>query len=186
MRSILLLFCILSVTVITKAQQVDKFKQGGYTDTLGNQHPGFIKVKIPQGGIFNIGHTYITYKETNTAFEHDINIGAINNFTMGVDSFVVSRNPGISKVPILEVLLNTPVKIYHSVFYDRGNFLLHTSDGIYLFGTDPDNLGLITRKNFKEVLSHIMEAKPNAVANIQNGTFTYFYMDDLIKYYKVR
>jgi hypothetical protein len=186
MRSFLLLFCILSVTVITKAQQVDKFKAGAYADSLGNRHPGFIKLKIPQGGIFNIGHTYITYKETITAFEHDINIGAIKNFTMGVDSFVVSRNNNISKVPILEVLLDTPVKIYHSAFYDRGNILLHTSDGIYLFGPDPDNLGLITRKNFKEVLSHIMEAKPNAVANIQNGTFTYFYMDDLIKYYKVR
>jgi hypothetical protein len=194
MRSILLLLCILCVTGFANAQTqtARTFTKGSYYDTMGTKYTGFLRLKVPNKGILDFNHFGFLFQQTEAVPEKEISINQVKSFTIGVDSFVVTHNPNLEKAPVLKVLLNTAIKLYYSEFYNRGNMLTANfnaainGSGIYFYGPDPDNLQFINRKNFKEALSQVMEAKPNVVANIQNDNFTYGYMDDLIKYYKVR
>ena len=186
MYKILLLLFILSFTLSAKAQIDGKFMEGSYTDTLGNRYKGLIKLTVAVGGTLFSPKTHLTYKENKTAFEKEVAIYEAKSFTMAADSFVISRNPGLKKVPVLMVMLDTPVKIYFTRFLAHGNFLLTTKENLYLIGEDPDRLAEITRKNFKEIMSHIMGDKPQILANIQNGLYRYGDLDDMIKTYKTR
>jgi len=194
MRPFLLLLCILCVTGSANAQTqtARTFTKGSYYDTTGNKYTGFLRLKVPNKGVLDFSHFGFLFQQTEAEPEKEISVDQVKNFTVGVDSFVVTHNPKLEKAPVLKVLLNTAIKLYYSESYNRGNMLtanfnaVVNGSGSYFYGPDPDNLQLITRKNFKEALSQVMEAKPNVVANIQNGNFTYGYMDDLIKYYKVR
>lgn len=186
MHKFLLLLFILSSTFTAKAQIDGKFMQGSYTDTLGNRYTGLIKLTVAVGGTLFSPKTHLTYKVNKAGSEKEIAIYEAKNFTMVADSFVISRNPGLQKVPVLMVMLDTPVKIYFSRFLAHGNFLFSTKQNIYLIGEDPDRLAEITRKNFKEIMSHIMADKPQILANIQNEIYRYGDLDDMIKTYKAR
>jgi len=57
-------------------------------------------------------------------------------------------------------------------------------DYTYYYGTDPDNLTKLTHKEFMDVMSKIMADKPEIVSKIQDKTYRYSDMKELLIYYK--
>jgi hypothetical protein len=124
----------------------------------------------------------------------------ISSFTIETDSFVVSKNKALAPAPIMQVLLNTPVKLYHwqaeiinwpvLAFGAIGGIIagapgvgMSGGSDAYFYGPDPERLNILTRKNFIQVLSDIMADKPELAEKIKNKKFRYRDMKDLQVFY---
>jgi len=201
MRTILLLLCILSVTFSAQAQLFSKdWVQGSYYDTTGNKTTGLIAWSAPDKLSKKPGD-HIFYKSTSAAEKVKIGTASITSFTMGSDSFVVSKISSINYAPVLRVLINRPVKLYYwsaqvtsipvAALGAVGGALVGaaviggTSGGkAYLYGTNPNNIEPITRKNFIEVICSIMDDKPEVTKLIVNKTLKFADMDSLLILYR--
>jgi len=54
---------------------------------------------------------------------------------------------------------------------------------VYFYGEDPDSVTLIKHKNFIDVMSIILAAKPKLVAKIKDKTYTLGWMDEILEFY---
>lgn len=201
MRTILLAMCILSVTFSAQAQMFGKdWAEGSYYDTTGRKTSGLLSWSAPEKLSKKPGD-HLFYKATNTAEKVRVETAAITSFTMGTDSFVVSKIASISYAPVLRVLINYPVKFYYwraqvtniplAALGAVGGALVGatiitgTNTGqAYLYGYDPNHLTTVTKKNFVEAMCMVMSDKPEVVNLIKNKTLRFSEMDDLLILYR--
>jgi hypothetical protein len=201
MRKILLLLCILSITLVAKAQfpslinkSISSYRwaEGVYYDSLGTKHSGFITWEIPL-----IGNKldYIGFKPAKKADNVKIYSTALRSFVIGEDSIVTSNNVLFKKSPFLRVLINNSdtTKLYEYLVAHRGgsgtmgagiSASINYTTSTYYYGTNPDNPTKLDKKNFIETMSHIMADKPEAVARIKNKKLRYGDMNYLLYFYK--
>lgn len=66
--------------------------------------------------------------------------------------------------------------------YSGGGSLSKVTD--YFYGTDPDQIYSLNRKNFIEAMVKIMEGYPDIVTLVKNKTYRYRNMKELLTYYK--
>jgi hypothetical protein len=206
MRKILLLLCILSITISAKAQLFGKsWKEGSYYGTDGKKYTGFISWEIASPSIFKSKGDYIFFKPDKKADDLKINSIDLRAFTMRVDeetidSFTVSKNIIFEKASFLKVLIANDIKLYSWVTtYKAPPTMTMSANGwmpdvstlgryntkiSYFFGSDPENVTKLDKKNFIEAMSKIMANKPDAVARIKNKKLRYSNMDDLLYFYK--
>lgn len=209
MRTIFILLCIFGVTLSAKAQMFGKkWQQGSYYDTLGHKTAGLIAWSHPEKFSKDTGD-HIFYKADNKGTKTQIETNLISSFTMGEDSFTVSHNKALYFAPVLKVLLNGNIKLYYwqaevvnwkmaalgslgavggalagATTGAAAGAMAVPSTAAYFYGTDCNSLRLVTRKNFVEVMSRLLNDKPDAVAKITDKTFKMGDMDDLLNYYK--
>jgi hypothetical protein len=204
-RKFLLLLGILGVTLGAKAQSFKKFKPGRYYDLENQKHEGFIYRTIPASGMFKGKGDHITFLATKGSKKETVESSQLSSFVIETDSFVVSHDTTFfKKRPFLQVLLNTPVKIYLSRV-QAGSYIpvvglgvagavggavagaatgLGTQPIIYFYGVNPENVGNINNKNFIDVMCRIMRDKPLITAKIKDQYFRLKDMDELLDAYK--
>jgi hypothetical protein len=199
MRTIFLLLCILSVTVVTNAQskRFDKFVTGSFTDTANRTRTGLISWTLADQNMFGKGGC-ISYKENKDADFVYISTAWMKSFTMEADTFLVIKDKAFKLNPIIKLVINNnPEKLY--------SYLPYTSSGsgggingmpsyyrsaidlnysVFYSGTDAEHLTRITKENFVEMLSKIVADKPNVIACINDKTFDHKHISELVKYYK--
>jgi hypothetical protein len=201
MRTILVFLCILSVTFSVKAQLFGKdWAEGSYYDSTGRKTTGLIAWSAPDKLSKKPGD-HIFYKSTSAAEKVRIETSGIISFTMGADSFVVSKVSSINYAPVLRVLINRPVKLYYwsaqvtsipmAALGAVGGALAGTtvisgtSGGkAYLYGPDANNLTVVTRKNFIDAMCSIMSDRPEVTMQIINKTLRFADIDDLLILYR--
>jgi hypothetical protein len=199
MRTILLVLCILSVTFSAKAQLFGgDWSEGSYYDLSGKKVSGLISWTPPQKSFLSNAGDYINYKANKEAKKIKVPSTQLQGFIIEQDSFVVSHYKDLTKAPFLEVLLNSPVKLYVSsisvssapVMMGGGAIGAMMAPGIrggsknYYYGTGTEDITKLDKKQFIEVMSKLMASKPEVVAKIQNKTFKYSKIADLVVYYK--
>ncbi|OKS87111.1 hypothetical protein [Mucilaginibacter polytrichastri] len=203
--SIFILFCIFSVTSTTKAQVFGRnWTKGSYYDTLGNKTTGLIAWQRPEKMSKDSGD-YIYYKTEKNSDKIKIPTFRVSSFTMGTDSFTISHHKALYYAPVLKVLVNSPTKLYYwtaevvnwGTYFGAVGGVINAAvaspkaksnltkgfSAAYFYGSNPDTLQLITRKNFIEIMSSILADKPEVVAKIKDKSFDIFLMDDLLTYY---
>ncbi|TWR27041.1 hypothetical protein FPZ42_08390 [Mucilaginibacter achroorhodeus] len=188
MRKLLLLLCILSITISTKAQLFGKhWDEGSYYDLQGVKHQGLISWTAPQKSLFNGDGDEIFYKTQKDADMVKIKSSELRSFIIGVDSFVVSKNEIFKRKPFLNVLVNTndTLKIYRSmekrsspgIGFGVGSIGAVTAmvgasfnytKKAYYYGKNPNNVIKIDNKNFTEVTSKILANIPLIVKEIES------------------
>jgi hypothetical protein len=203
MRKILLLLCILSITITAKAQFFSRnWTEGAYYDSVGIKHGGLIAWEAPTSAIYLGRLDYIRFKPKKDADGAKIYARGFKSFVMGEDSFVVSKSALLAKNPFLKVLVsnNDTTKLYAYLVAKQipvggiaGSFGMLTAglgfslkyfSSTYYYGTNPDNLTKLDKKQFIEVMTRIMADKPEAVTRIKNKKLRYGDMDDLLYFYR--
>jgi hypothetical protein len=202
MRKILLLLCIINITISANAQFTigKKWKEGLYYDLNGVKHSGFISWKAPQTSFLKAKGDHIYYKPEKKADKIEIISDKLQSFVFGKDSFIVSKNKLFEKKPFLKVILNnTTTKLYSSLVTNSsspsmtmtpsGNMAMsgagfQYTGTEYYFGSDPDNVTELDKKNFIEAMSNIMADKPETVERIKNKKLGYNNMSDLFYFYE--
>ncbi|MBS7563407.1 hypothetical protein KHS38_03235 [Mucilaginibacter sp. Bleaf8] len=203
MRSFLLLLCIFSVTFSAKAQLFSKsWQQGYYCDASGHKFSGLLHHAQPEASVFKKRGDYITFKADQNTKQVKIHSDSISAFVIGADSFTVSHLKPLEKFPFLQVVINRPVKLFFSGITPSvipivggpalaiagsaiaGVAISAPGNSAYYFGSDPDNLMLLTNKNFIEVMTLVMADKPDVVEKVKNKAFKYRTLPDLLMYYQ--
>jgi hypothetical protein len=203
MRKILPLFCILSITISAKAQFFSRnWTEGAYYDSVGIKHDGLIAWEAPQSSIFTGKLDYIRFKPKKDADGLKIYAQGFKSFVLGEDSFAVSKSALLAKNPFLKVLINNndTTKLYVYLIAKKmnvggiaGSFGMFTAglglslkyfSSTYYYGTNPDNLTKLDKKQFIEVMTRIMADKPEAVKRIKDKKLRYGDMEDLLYFYK--
>jgi|GEM_PF-4381529 len=189
MRTISIALCILGVTVAAHAQSLSKkWKEGRYYDTTRHCHAGLIYYPLPGASLFKGKGHYLLFKNDTNSEEQKIITSEISSFVLERDSFIVSHSKMIEKFPVLKVVVNNPVKLYNSLVISPGRSAHGMPEGskgssTYYYGTNPNDLTVITRKNFAEAMSKIMSDKPGVIGKIEDKTFKYSTIKSLITYY---
>ncbi|WP_345952751.1 hypothetical protein [Mucilaginibacter sp. PAMB04168] len=196
MRTILLLLCILTVTVPSKAQLFRDWKSGSYYDTLNKKKNGLISWYIVNAK--SPKQNFIRFKPNEHTDEAKISTQNIRAFTFGTDSFVVSKSKETHFAPVLQVLANENVKLYKLLVSNGSLRLGGGSMGFgavpagygsstnleYYVGSNVENLTLLTKKNFIEMMSLVMANKPDIQDKIKSKILRLEDMQDLLVYYR--
>jgi hypothetical protein len=206
MRKILLSILLFVVCLAANAQNAGlatMWKKGYYYDNSGKKVSGFLADYSHNVNLFHPNDNYFLFSTVDdTAYNATKSVKVfskdIKSFVAGTDTFVVSNSDKIKKTPFLAVLVNNDLKLY-AVEMWRGtaassfgliglaaaaatnNMLV--MDYTYYYGTDPDNLTKLTHKEFMDVMSKMMADKPNVVAKIQDKTYRYSDMKELLTFY---
>ncbi len=199
MKTLLLLFCIFSITRVANAQLFRKtWETGSYTDTSGRKFSGLIFYAIPEASVFKGKGDHLLFKADKNADQQKIASDRIAAFTISTDSFTVSHVPALEKFPFLQIIINHQTKLYYSAIAQGsipivGAGLIGGAIGAaalsgkgstaYYFGSDADHITTLRGKNFVEAMSTVMSDKPEVVAKIRNKTFKPGSMKKLLAYY---
>jgi hypothetical protein len=206
MRKYLMLLCILSITIQASAQLFGKkWVDGKLYHTSGEVFTGQIFWSPPEKAAYSDAGDAIYYRNDKNKDEYPIPASKILSFIIGADSFVVTHDESFRHNPFMHVLLNTPVKLYVSLSkragipmaFGTGGGTGNVSLGLgfggmigrgtkktYYYGSNPDSLTKLEKKEFINVMSSIMADKPGVVAKIKDKTFKYGNIEDLVAYYK--
>ncbi|RFZ90850.1 hypothetical protein D0C36_18035 [Mucilaginibacter conchicola] len=207
MRKILLIICILSVTLSARAQLFGKhYDEGAYYDLDNVKHTGLISWSPPAKSIFGGNGDQIYFKPEKKAEKIKLTNSQIKSFlvkkdSVTLDSFVVSANKEVAYSPFLQVVLNNAeIKLYSFLqtasagggMYGGASGAMmmqpYRSWGItdYYYGSNPNDVVKLTKKNFAEVMSKIMADKPLVVESINNKKMRLGLgkMDDVLFFYK--
>ncbi|GGH04554.1 hypothetical protein [Mucilaginibacter phyllosphaerae] len=204
MRKILLLLCILSITLTAKAQLFSKnWIEGCYYDTAGVKHQGLIAWDPPSANnLFKGKGDNIFYKNGKKGEKIKLKNSEIRSFLLKndntmLDSFVVTKNKDFQKKPFLMVLFNNDTKIYVSYVNNSSPNMAPNAAGLmmfspgysgniikYYYGTNPDSLTVLNKKNFVEIMSCLLAGKPNVVAKIKDKTFKISKLEELLYFYR--
>jgi hypothetical protein len=191
MRKILLLLCILSITIGTKAQYKKSWPQGYYYDTVGVKHVGLISWEAPQKSVFAGKGDYLHFKANKNGEkiklkQTDLKSFVIQNDSMLNDSFIVSKNILFTKTPFLQVLLNGKIKlfkltrIFNTFGVNGGSSFIED----YYYGEDDAHLTAIDKKNFIDVMSDLLASKAYVVKRIKDKTFKLDKIEGLLYFYR--
>jgi hypothetical protein len=187
MHKLLLLLIISFISFTAKAQVslVGKWTPGCYYDTNNTRVCGEIKWNVPARNIFKGAGDHIQFRTSDTVKKEKISTDKIRAFVIKADSFVVSHNAELESYPILQVLLNNPVKLYIS---NRTGQHPNSSPYLqvrYFYGENPDNVAELSRGKFIEIMSKIMADNKGIVQAINNKEYRYGKIDELVKQYKI-
>lgn len=204
MKKILLLLCILSITISANAQLFGKhYSEDFYYDSIGVKHTGLISWSPPQKSIFG-GKGDNIYFKTDKAADRiklkntEFKAFAMKNDSAMMDSFFVTTNKEFEKAPFLHVLLNGDVKIYSFTMVSSSGggmtpgagglmYMTPTYSGTdikYYYGTDPDHVTRLEKKNFIEVMSQALASKAYVVKKVQDKTFKIGKLKELLYFYR--
>jgi len=202
MRKILLpIFFLAIINTFTHAQADDDkhWQPGCYYDNDGVKNTGFITYYINEEFANSPAQKFFLFKRNPNEIGVKVFAGNITSFVVARDSFVVSDSRILNETPFIQVAVNNPLKLYVARLpRHTPEFGLGTSIGFlsiagetsfpytknkYYYGNNPDNLTLLTRKDFIDVMSKIMADKPEVVEKIQKKDYRYGDMDDLLVYY---
>jgi len=192
---IILLLCFLIVTTTVKAQlfgviPLYHFKPGYYYDTTGKKFVGKIEKDASEKNTFT-KQKYILFK-TDSTDKVRVPLSEIKAFVIHRDSFTVARDTPAYYL----VMLDNPIKIYlgtqRVTSYSApggsaasGPSVPLTSDmETYYYGTSPDSIKLLNRKNFIEVMTNVMADNTEFVEAIKKKTYRYGNIYVLIEKYK--
>ncbi|RVU00661.1 hypothetical protein EOD41_11720 [Mucilaginibacter limnophilus] len=200
MRKILLLLLLIGSTFSANAQLFGyNWKEGYYIDLRGRKHLGFIADYVASKGIAGAyGSSFrFKYKDEDSK---KIKAKDVRAFVVKPDkkqptlrdSFIVATTNKLSDAPFLLVKINNnPVKLYSSVWNTAspGGVGAGFSVGIswsgetYYWGTGPDDVTKLTKKNFVEAASQFFADKPDIVAKITDKTYGWSDRENLIRFY---
>ena len=203
MRKILLSILLLVMCLAANAQTAGLatvWNKGYYYDNSGQKISGFLADYSHNVNVFHPNDDYFLFsKSDDTAYNARESVKVfskdIKSFVAGKDTFVVSNSDKIKKTPFLAVLVNNDLKLYAVEMWRGTSFGLVAlatiatnnvlvMDYTYYYGTDRDNLTKLTHKEFMDVMTKVMADKPNVVAKIQDKTYRYSDMKELLIYYK--
>ena len=198
MRKIVLLIGIISVTLEANAQLIKNFRSGCYYDTSNVKHQGFISKEDPYKNIFKGRGDHIFFRETKDGKKQkittdELNAVVIKKDELVIDSFVVSHDEDLEKFPFLRVAIIGPVNLYTSTTQSTTSMggmghmpaTFISYDNIdYYYGTNPDHVTKLKRKNFIEGMSSVMSDKPLIADKIKSGYYRYGDIKDLLEAYK--
>jgi hypothetical protein len=204
MRKAFLILLIITSTIAAKAQRQRKWFEGTLYHTSGDVFTGLLSWAPPHKGEYADGDQ-VLYRANDTSETFPIPYYKVKAFTMGADSFVVSRNVLFKNSPFMIVSVNNTTKLFtvktakngFPLMINTGGFAGNVGMGVgvgttvgggtrttYYYGTTQDNVTKLEKKQFIEVMSNIMADKPEIVAKIKDKTFRYGDMEDLLTYYR--
>ncbi len=182
MRRILLLLFISSLSFSVSAQ-IGKWTPGCYYLLDSSKVCGIIKWNVPpRNPLFKGKGDIIQFKVADTSQKSKVFVRELKAFVIKADSFVVSHYPDLADHPVLLVNLNTPLKLYLSL---RENATTTGSiyDARYFYGSNPNDIKQISRKNFIEVMTQILADYEFFVEAIKDGRYSYDFMGELLLAY---
>jgi hypothetical protein len=204
MRKILLLLCILTITISAKAQLFSRnWIKGAYYNIKGQKISGFVSWYPPKGS--NKKTVYIYFKQAKDSPETKISTDNISAFITDkdddgmIDSFTISRNPLFEHKPVVQVISSkNDLKLYESDISAQmaqatgagpsmgstGFQSIMVAQATYYYGPNIDNLTVLDKNNFMEIMPKIMADKPEAVARIKNKKLRFKNINDLFYFYK--
>nr|WP_294948772.1 hypothetical protein [uncultured Mucilaginibacter sp.] len=195
MRRIFLLLLI-SCASCSVSAQIGKWTAGCYYLSDSSKVCGSIKWNVPTRNIFKGDGDHIQYRVADTAEKIKVSTKELRGFVIKADSFVVSHNPELADYPVLLVRLNSPLKLYLNLRENNmgtpgfGSGLTlsvgyYTAyDKRYFYGTNPNGITQISRKNFKEVMSRVLSDTEYFVKMIKDELYRYGDMEELLKAYE--
>ncbi|TFF36693.1 hypothetical protein [Mucilaginibacter psychrotolerans] len=177
MRRILLLLFISGLWFSASAQ-MGEWTAGCYYLLDSSKVCGIIK--------WNEGDN-IQFKTTDTAGKVKIKTTDLKAFVIKADSFVISHNPDLRKYPVLMVTINTPLKLYMNLIEvtSASGFGGYSSGYAprYFYGSNPNDIKKISRKNFIEIMTQILAGNEFFVEAIKDGRYSYDFMGELLLAY---
>jgi hypothetical protein len=183
MRAILLSLIILSLSLQTEAQDYATLGHSWYN---GRCHT--VDGKTLSGLIATTNKEYLLFRVSEDSSKIKISLTQLKSYVIGVDSFTMN-----SKSSCIRVILDMPTKIY-SITREKtgapimigGGMMLGNKYDVfdYYYGTNPDSITLIKRKEFKNIMTKIMADKPLVVQKINDKTYELAEIEDLISFYK--
>lgn len=200
MRKILLVLCILSITISAKAQLFSRnWIKGAYYDPKGQKISGLVCWYPPKGS--NKKNVYIYFKPAKDSPETKISTDNISAFITDkdddgmIDSFTISKNPLFEHKPVVQVisskndlkLYESDVSVVKTLSTGMGATGFQSTiviEATYYYGPSIDNLTVLDKNNFMEIMPQIMVDKPEAVARIKNKKLRFKDIQDLFYFYK--
>ncbi|MDB5286801.1 MAG: hypothetical protein JWR05_1750 [Mucilaginibacter sp.] len=197
---LLLIIFFISFTVKAQVSQVGKWTPACYYDTNNSRICGEIKWDVPARNIFKGAGDHIQFRTADSVKKEKISTNKIRAFVIKADSFVVSHHPDLKEYPVLNVMLDNPIKLYVNLRENSTPSTMGTGNytGItvtvgyweryntrYFYGENPDNITELSRGKFIEVMSKIMADNKGIVQAINNKEYRYGKIDELVKQYKI-
>jgi hypothetical protein len=190
MRRILLLLFISSLSFSASAQ-IGKWTPGCYYLLDSSKVCGSIKWNVPpRNALFKGKGDNIQFRVADTSEKTKVSTNELRAFVIKADSFVVSRHPDLADYPVLQVEVNTPLKLYVSLREVMSSasaggvtFSARGYEARYFYGANPDEVTQINRKNFIEAMSRVMAGSEYFVKAIKDELYRYGYMDELLLAY---
>lgn len=208
MRKILLVLLLISSTFCLKAQMFGyDWQEGYYYDLAGEKHTGLIANYAATKNIGGVYGSSFKFKPNKDGDKKTVKAKEIRSFIIKPDkkqpslrdSFIVATTKNTSEAPFMLVKLNNnPVKLYSLVWNSAsapvasgggGGTGFTFSPGVswsgetYYWGTGPDDVTKLTKKNFTEAASQFFADKPDIVAKIQDKTYGWSDRENLIRFY---
>jgi len=185
MRSFIILLLV-GLSIASKAQ---KFENGYYYDLEGKKVVGKIKNLSSSRSKLFIKHQPHIVFQSDSVEKIKLYTNMIKSFVVGTDSFVVNSE---AEPKFIHVVLDGPVKIYAYYQESSGTVGLGgimtamgpNAKGFYSYGTDPNNVTPITRKNYAKFMIERLTDEPQVVELIKDKTYTYLEIWDMVDTYK--
>ena len=159
---------------------------GCFYDLKGNKYAGLISRNETEKSIF-VGHgDYIWFKKDKDDEKHMVTSDSMRAYVAGVDSFVVTHVAGLKKLPFIMVVMNEPIKLYLSrqiKRYSSISYFIKYDDDIFYYGTNPDDLTEIKKRNFLDAMSKILTGRPALLEKIKNKEYGFDDLQDIVYYY---
>ncbi len=172
---------------------------GYFYDLNGKKNMGLLADYIKERSLFDGPDKFFLYKKDKDADKIKELAKNVRSFVVEKDSFVVSNSDILEETPFLDVAIDHPLKLYATrlprhvsvmgpvgavgpILLSAGVSFSYTTNKYY-FGTSPDSITALSRKNFIEIMSKIMADKPEIVGKIQDRTYRYSDIDDLLVLY---
>lgn len=209
----LIIISFLLIYNVSNAQLLglgNRWEAGYYYDVNGQKVNGLIDQR-PSGRSPQPGEGFILFKETKDAEKQKLSASMIRSYVIATDSFTVTHNNynelrTENGMDFIKVLVDEPLKLYagstHTGSAVRpsiggglgsgggigGGISINLGKGgssrfVYYYGTNPDMLTEVTRKNFAEIMTEIFASQPDAVEKIKNKTYKFNDIPDLVAYF---
>ncbi|RYU91526.1 hypothetical protein EWM62_06190 [Mucilaginibacter terrigena] len=205
MRKIIFIILILAGSLPADAQGPSrKWFEGRVYHTSGEIFDGLVSWAPPRKGEYEDGDM-VLYRADERSEVFPIPYYKVKSFIMGDDSITVSHNVLFKNSPFMTVLLDNPTKLYTNKVMKNGIPLMINTGGFtggfgmgvgvgtsvgggvkktYYYGSSPDNVTKLEKKQFIEVMSTLLADKPEVVAKIKDKTFRYGDIEDLLTFYR--
>lgn len=187
-RYIIYTILLCTITLTTYGQKYGDYIPGCIYDLQNVKSIGLIKWTPPTISPFTTVGDHVFFKLTPDDQRQKVKTAQFSSFVMKADSFVVSHAKETEQYPILKVVFDKAVKLYAR--YRTTNFngpagvyMANRYDIDYYYGPDPDHITNLDRKNFAEVVSSLLDDRPDLAEKIKNKEYKYGDLDDLLKLY---
>jgi len=188
MRLLLSTILFSITTFVSYAQKYGDYTPGCIYDLQNVKSVGLVKWTPPTISPFTPAGDHVFFKLTEDDQRQKVKSVQFRAFIMGADSFVVSHAKETEQYPIFKVVFNKTVKLYaryRTTNYQAppGVFIVNGYMINYYFGPDPDHITELNRKNFIEVMTSVIDDRPDLVDKVKNKEYKYGDIAELLKVY---